>query len=169
MRFRQILRLHENDVKEGTPETAVEYYWSEQENSIMVNLSKLSLLTVDKLKLKEFWDLRDEKDLINQFVKATMKIAARMGFESEGKTEYQKYKNLVEKMFKPRGGKLDITFFLEPGYNFKGLFDKDKFSISKVVYDEAELKQSKKEQEYEKKREQIKAGEKRIGSKIPVA
>lgn len=129
---------------EETAEIAIEYYWSEPEQSLMVDLSKFSLLTVEKMKLKDFWGLREKSELVNQLIKATMKIAKKMGFESEGTSDYQKYKNLVDKLFRQKRVRNDITFFLEPGFNFKGLFNDDKFSISKIEYDTDEIKQAKK-------------------------
>jgi hypothetical protein len=144
VKIRQFLTLLEQQKDPtGTPETGIEYYTNailgydkDGDPEIEVALSQMSLLKVTKMSLREFWNKRDDKKLVEQFIKATLGIAKKYGINS--KYTYESYHKAVKELFQKHNDKLDILFELEPGYNFKGLFKDDKFSIHKIRHDKGE-------------------------------
>ena len=135
------------DKKEGTPEAAVEYfrkphYGMDKQGraNLAVKLNQLSILTSKTFTLKEFWDIKDESKLVEQFIKATLELGRTYGIIDNTKMDFENYQYVVDNLFGTKKMKNDITFLMEPGYNFKGLFQKEKFSISKIKHDDEEAK-----------------------------
>lgn len=163
------MKLTEALQPESTPETAIEYYRDAkrpENESLMVALSKFSLLTVDEMTLKEFWDKKQDIELVNQFIKATMNIGLKTyKLKPKGDTEFDKYKSIITILFDKKRATADIKFELEPGYDFKGVFGKDKFSITKIRHDREEASSGKKEFGYEQKRQSIR----KSGKNVPLA
>lgn len=133
--------------KEGTPEASIEYfrkphfgYDKEDRANLAVKLNQLSLMSSRVFKLKDFWDKQKESKLIDQFVKATFRLGKEYGVVNSNKQDFDTYKYIIENLFSREKKEADIIFNMEPGFNFKGLFKGDKFSIAKVRHDEGEAK-----------------------------
>jgi hypothetical protein len=142
MKFEEALYLEQ---KEGSPEAAIEYfrkaqygYDKENKGALAVKLSQFSILTTKEMPLKDFWDRRKDSKLVEQFVKATLKLGKKYKVIEKEKEDFETYSFVVENMFGRKKPELDIVFDMEPGYNFKGLFKGEKFSIAKVKHDEEE-------------------------------
>ena len=135
-----------NEQKE-TPEASIEYFreptygYDEQDRgNLAVKLSQFSILATKTLRLKEFWDKRKESKLAEQFIKATFELGRKYKVIDNTKRDFESYKSVVENLFGTKKPKGDIIFYLEPGYNFKGLFKEERFSIARVKHDEGEAK-----------------------------
>lgn len=137
----------EEVIKGGSPEAAVEYfrkghsgYDPASRSNLMATLSQLSLLKTKTFTLKEFWDMKDDDKLINQFVLATFLLAREYGILKNKKENFEAFQYVVDNLFGMSKRKNDITFHMEPGYDFKGVFKTNRFSISKMEHDKEEAR-----------------------------
>jgi len=129
-------------IHEGTPEASIEYfrkaqygYDKEGRGALAVRLNRLNILTTKVFKLRDFWEKQKESELIEQFIKATFGLSKKYGIADRGKKDFETYQYVVENLFSTKN-KSDITFYIESGYNFKGLLKGEKFSISKIKREE---------------------------------
>ena len=137
------MKLYEVVEKEPEPnyETSVEYRrsWNADNTGpkhLAVIMSQLSLLKTTKVGLKEFWDNRNKK-LIDQFIRATLKYGKRYTLSDE--YSFDNYEDVVDSLFgRKEASPADIIFELEPGFKFKGNFEDDKFSITRIRHDKKE-------------------------------
>jgi hypothetical protein len=132
--------------KEGTPEASIEYfrkaqygYDKEGKGALAVKISQFSLLKIRTVKLKDFWDEKKESKLVEQFVKATFNLGKKYKIIDNHKIDFETYQYIVENLFSAKKPQSDIIFDMEPGYDFKGFSEKEKFSISKIRHDESEV------------------------------
>jgi hypothetical protein len=132
-------------IKSDTPEVAVEYfrkghekYDPQSRSNLMVKLSQLSLLQTKTYTLKDFYDLRKDSKLIGQFVRATFLLAREYDILKNKKEDFESFQYVVDNLFGMSKRKNDITFYMEPGFDFKGVFKTNRFSISKMEHDKEE-------------------------------
>lgn len=133
------------EIKEGSPEASVEYFRKPQfgydkkdRAALAARLNQLSLLTSKEFRLKDFWDKQKESKLVDQFVKATFQLGKEYGIIDNHKKDFDTYKYIIDNLFSREKREQDITFFMEPGFNFKGLFKGERFSIAKIKHDKQE-------------------------------
>jgi len=160
MRLDEVLLF---EIKEGTPEASVEYfrkpqfgYDKQDRGNLAVRLNQLSLLTSKVFKLKDFWDKQKESKLVEQFVKATFHLGKEYGIVEKSRKDFESYKYIIDNLFSREKKEQDIIFFMEPGFNFKGLFKGERFSIAKIKHDEGEAETGKWAHKEKKELEKLK-------------
>ena len=133
----------EQEEPEGISEAGIEYYRDPilgldkyGRGKLAVKMAQFSILTQTKLSLKEFWEKREEKRLIDQFIRATLSLGKKYGLSD--KYTFANYEDVVDQLFGTQKRQLDVVFEMEPGFDFKGNFREDKFSITKVRHDKEE-------------------------------
>jgi hypothetical protein len=137
------MKLYEAiEEEERKNETMVEYYESlivhnTGPKNMVANLVKYSTWTGVEMGLKDFWGAR-EKQLIDQFIRATLKYGKSQGLSD--KYSFENYEDVVHTLFKKKTLEPDVAFELEPGFDFRPQAGKDKFSIKRINYDEKEAK-----------------------------
>ena len=162
MRLDELLSLFEQ-VKESIPEATVEYFRKPQYGydkqgraNLAVRLSQLSLLTTKNFKLEEFWRKQDESKLVEQFIKATFKLGKEYGIYDGPKKDFETYQYIIDNLFSRNKQESDIIFYMEPGFDFKGSFKGEKFSIAKIKHDEGEAETGKWAHKEKKELEKLK-------------
>jgi len=148
MRLNEVLLFEQ--VREGTIEASIEYfrkaqygYGKESIGALEVRLSQSNTLATKVFKLREFWEKQKESKLIEQFVKVTFELGKKYGILKFNKKDFETYQYIVESLFSTDKRESDITFYMKPGYNFKGFLKGEKFNIFKIKHDKKKLSAAK--------------------------
>jgi hypothetical protein len=127
------------EVRKGITEAGIEYYT--HGGYLRVKFSQWSIMRSTDFSLEQFWKQKSKEELVNQFIKATYSIAKRYGLNKP--YTFEGFQDIVDALFYKSKRDLDILFDFEPGFDFKGLYKEDRFSIEKIAHDEEEAKTAK--------------------------
>ena len=83
-----------------------------------------------------FWNKKEEIKLVDQFIRATLKIGKNHGLKDT--YTFENLEKVVSDLFARQKQEPDVAFKVEPGAEFEPSFKNDKFSIQRVKFDKEE-------------------------------